>query len=54
MNHEKWSEQFKCVRVLHSTEVQDSTSNVEIKRDGSDPWDLGEDIQLIHTPGHTE
>ncbi|PWA67662.1 metallo-beta-lactamase family protein [Artemisia annua] len=53
-DHEKWSKRFKCERVLHSTEVQDSTRNVEIKLDGSGPWDLGEDIQLIHTPGHTE
>ncbi|GJR71130.1 DEAD-box ATP-dependent RNA helicase 56 [Tanacetum coccineum] len=48
------SEPDYTVKLNISLRVQDSTSNVEIKRDGSDPWDLGEDIQLIHTPGHTE
>ncbi|GJT69250.1 metallo-beta-lactamase family protein [Tanacetum coccineum] len=45
-DHEKWSERFKC--------INNRPGNVEIKLDGSGPWDLGEDIQLIHTPGHTE
>ncbi|KAG6654753.1 hypothetical protein CIPAW_05G167600 [Carya illinoinensis] len=53
-DHERWSKRLKCDRILHSLEVDDSTANVEIKLEGSGPWSLFEDIQLIHTPGHTE
>ncbi|XP_071737175.1 uncharacterized protein [Rutidosis leptorrhynchoides] len=53
-DHKKWSERLRCERVLHSTEVNVLTNDVEIKLKGSGPWSLGDDIQLIHTPGHTE
>jgi len=42
---------LKCF-FYHQVNV--STSNVEIKLDGCGPWNLSDDIQLIHTPGHTE
>ncbi|KAL8252773.1 hypothetical protein R6Q59_036466 [Mikania micrantha] len=53
-DHEKWSKRLNCERVIHSTEVNVSTSNVEIMLNGCGPWSLSDDIQLIHTPGHTE
>ncbi|KAJ0800110.1 putative metallo-beta-lactamase, ribonuclease Z/Hydroxyacylglutathione hydrolase [Helianthus annuus] len=53
-DHEKWSKRLNCERVLHSTEVNVSTSNVEMKLNGCGPWSLSDDVQLIHTPGHTE
>ncbi|KAL4564140.1 hypothetical protein LXL04_028192 [Taraxacum kok-saghyz] len=53
-DHKKWSDRFGCKRILHSTEVQDITEDVEMKLDGCGPWSLNDDIQLIHTPGHTE
>ncbi|KVH87970.1 uncharacterized protein LOC112502763 [Cynara cardunculus var. scolymus] len=53
-DHQKWSERLNCERILHSTEVDVSTINVETKLTGCGPWSLSDDIQLIHTPGHTE
>ncbi|CAH8384582.1 unnamed protein product [Eruca vesicaria subsp. sativa] len=53
-DHKKWADRFKCTRILHSEEVQPSTSDVELKLKGSGPWKLYEDVELIHTPGHTE
>ncbi|GAB2215250.1 hypothetical protein Droror1_Dr00019631 [Drosera rotundifolia] len=51
---EKWSKRLNCERNLHSTEVQESTVGVERKLEGTGPWNLYPDIELIHTPGHTE
>ncbi|GAB2215254.1 hypothetical protein Droror1_Dr00019635 [Drosera rotundifolia] len=53
-DHEKWSKRLNCERILHSTEVQESTFGVERKLEGTGPWSLWPDIDLIHTPGHTE
>ncbi|KAL9265699.1 hypothetical protein AKJ16_DCAP06807 [Drosera capensis] len=53
-DHEKWSKRLNCERILHSTEVQESTVGVERKLEGTGPWSLCPDIELIHTPGHTE
>ncbi|GAB2275224.1 hypothetical protein Dimus_009985 [Dionaea muscipula] len=53
-DHEKWSNRFNCERILHSTEVQASTAGVERKLEGTGPWSLYPDIELVHTPGHTE
>ncbi|XP_038701747.1 uncharacterized protein LOC119998476 isoform X2 [Tripterygium wilfordii] len=53
-DHYKWSKRLSCDRILHSQEVQLSTADVEIKLEGIGPWNLSQDIQLIHTPGHTE
>jgi len=27
---------------------------VELKLEGSGPWSIYEDVELIHTPGHSE
>nr|TKR74444.1 hypothetical protein D5086_0000294770 [Populus alba] len=53
-DHRKWSERLSCDRILHSGDVDNSTADVETKLQGSGPWNLGRDVQLIHTPGHTE
>ncbi|KAJ4953106.1 hypothetical protein NE237_029938 [Protea cynaroides] len=53
-DHEKWSKRLKCTRILHEKDVEVSTADVEIKLGGSGPWSLGNDFELIHTPGHTE
>ncbi|KAI3918722.1 hypothetical protein MKX01_042042 [Papaver californicum] len=51
--HDKWSKRLGCDRVLHSQDIEDHTADVEIKLEGSGPWKLGNDFELIHTPGHT-
>ncbi|KAK3408637.1 hypothetical protein EUGRSUZ_J00842 [Eucalyptus grandis] len=53
-DHKKWREQLGCDRILHSEDLEDSTAEIEIKLEGRGPWNLGQDIELIHTPGHTE
>ncbi|XP_042057348.1 uncharacterized protein LOC121801937 isoform X1 [Salvia splendens] len=53
-DHDKWSKELGCSRIIHSEEVCDSTADVEIKLEGNGPWTLGSDITLIHTPGHTK
>ncbi|TYH89998.1 hypothetical protein ES332_A13G021000v1 [Gossypium tomentosum] len=53
-DHGKWSKRFCCDRILHSGDVEACTADVETKLDGNGPWRLGQDIMLIHTPGHTE
>ncbi|XP_022765099.1 uncharacterized protein LOC111310176 [Durio zibethinus] len=53
-DHKKWSTRFSCDRILHSEDVEVCTDDVETKLEGSGPWSLGEDIMLVHTPGHTE
>ncbi|XP_031112371.1 uncharacterized protein LOC116016308 [Ipomoea triloba] len=52
-DHEKWSSQLGCERIIHSDEVNTSTAGVEIKLEGTGPWSLGDDFALVHTPGHT-
>jgi hypothetical protein len=37
-----------------SCQVDNSTADVETKLQGSGSWKPGMDVQLIHTPGHTE
>ncbi|XP_019259813.1 PREDICTED: uncharacterized protein LOC109237874 [Nicotiana attenuata] len=53
-DHERWSNHLGCERILHSLEVDHSTTAIEIKLEGSGPWSLGDDIALVHTPGHTK
>nr|GMD69962.1 putative metallo-beta-lactamase family protein [Ipomoea batatas] len=52
-DHEKWSSQLGCERIIHSDEVNTSTAGVEIKLEGTGPWSLGDDFALVRTPGHT-
>ncbi|WMV13799.1 hypothetical protein MTR67_007184 [Solanum verrucosum] len=40
--------------TISNKQVDHSTAAVEIKLEGSGPWNLGDDVTLVHTPGHTE
>ncbi|KAE9455543.1 hypothetical protein C3L33_12555, partial [Rhododendron williamsianum] len=42
-DHEKWSKRFRFFYA-----------DVEIKLEGNGPWNLGRDIELVYTPGHSE
>lgn len=53
-DHMKWSKRLSCDRIIHSEEVDASTADVERKLHGSGPWNLADDLELIHTPGHTK
>ncbi|XP_026401427.1 uncharacterized protein LOC113297217 isoform X1 [Papaver somniferum] len=53
-DHKKWSKRLGCHRVLHSQDVEDHTADVETKLEGGGPWNLGNDFELIHTPGHSK
>ncbi|GJM87440.1 hypothetical protein PR202_ga03394 [Eleusine coracana subsp. coracana] len=35
-------------------QVEEATADVEWKLNGSGPWNIGTDFELIYTPGHTE
>ena len=53
-DHNSWRARFNCVRILHIEEVNYNTEDVEMKLEGSGPWNLGTDVDFIFTPGHTE
>ncbi|KAJ7564911.1 hypothetical protein O6H91_02G039200 [Diphasiastrum complanatum] len=53
-DHARWQKRFHCDRILHKEEVQPDTADVEIKLEGGGLWNIGLDIDLIFTPGHTE
>ncbi|KAL5718253.1 hypothetical protein ACHQM5_011178 [Ranunculus cassubicifolius] len=53
-DHDKWSKRLNCDRIIHSKEVDAYTANAEMKLEGSGPWSIGSDIEIIHTPGHSE
>lgn len=57
--HDKWHEALGTERIIHNTETNSSqgTDAVEVQLEGEGPWQLpdgSEDIELIHTPGHTD
>lgn len=52
-DHEKFHARFACERVLHQDDVTRATAAVERQPDGSDPIELGADLVMIPTPGHT-
>lgn len=52
-DHEKFHERFGCERVLHSDDVHGRTTSIERKPSGSEVIDLGQDLLMIPTPGHT-
>ncbi|KAL8148225.1 hypothetical protein AgCh_005544 [Apium graveolens] len=53
-DHMKWSKRLGCDRIIHSEEVDASTAEVECKLEGNGPWKLADDLELIHTLGHTK
>lgn len=52
-DHDKFHERFGCARVLHRDDVRARTAAVELQPRGHDPVDLGDDLVMIPTPGHT-
>lgn len=50
-DHAKFRERFACERVMHFDDARGRT--FERMPRGNDPVDLGEDILMIPTPGHT-
>lgn len=53
-DHQKFSDHFKCERVIHQDEITPDTISVENKKDFLGEIDLFSDLKLIHTPGHTK
>ncbi|MGM7466750.1 MBL fold metallo-hydrolase, partial [Escherichia albertii] len=53
-DHQLWADALNCERIIHSLEVQETTTTVETKLEGEGPWKLYDDVDLIFTPGHTE
>ncbi|CAM6114077.1 unnamed protein product [Calypogeia fissa] len=53
-DHQKWRARFGCERILHKDEVTSGTRDVEWKLEGKGNWNIGSDVELIFTPGHTE
>lgn len=53
-DHDKWVKRLKCERIMHVTDVEYRTTDVERKLHGDGPWNIGSDFELVHTPGHTE
>jgi glyoxylase-like metal-dependent hydrolase (beta-lactamase superfamily II) len=56
--HQRWASHFGASRVIHEREAtaRQGTDASEVKLTGTGPWALpdgGDDIQIIHTPGHT-
>lgn len=52
-DHKKYSQYFKCKRVIHRLEVNHSTKDCEIIIDGEKEIDLLPFLKAIPTPGHT-
>jgi glyoxylase-like metal-dependent hydrolase (beta-lactamase superfamily II)/ferredoxin len=50
-DHAKFRERFGCERVLHADDARGRV--FELMPTGTDPVDLGDDVVMIPTPGHT-
>ncbi len=53
-DHQLFHDRFGCDRILHETEIQPHTQNVEIKLTITEPWQLADDLLIIPVPGHTK
>ncbi|GAB4814810.1 hypothetical protein N2152v2_001856 [Parachlorella kessleri] len=55
-DHAKWAAHFGATRIIHRLEVnrKQGTDKAEWQLEGEGPWEqLGPDVLLIFTPGHT-
>jgi glyoxylase-like metal-dependent hydrolase (beta-lactamase superfamily II)/ferredoxin len=50
-DHQKFHDRFGCTRLLHAADARDRT--FEEMPDGDEPIDLGDELLMIPTPGHT-
>lgn len=53
-DHAKFAERFRLQRVLHRDDVRTHTAAVELQPAGGDAIDLGDELVMIPTPGHTK
>ncbi|HYR28188.1 MAG TPA: MBL fold metallo-hydrolase [Thermoanaerobaculia bacterium] len=51
-DHAKFREHFGCERVMHRDDARGRS--FELMPEGADPVDLGDEILMIPTPGHTK
>lgn len=52
-DHERWARRFGAERVLHERDVTAATAGVERRLHGDAPVELGPDLLVVPTPGHT-
>ncbi|KAF3787738.1 hypothetical protein EJ110_NYTH07613 [Nymphaea thermarum] len=45
-DHKKWSRRLKCDRILHASDMELSTADVEMQLYGDGPWCIGPDFDL--------
>ena len=53
-DHEKFHQHFHCDRLLHQDDITANTQQVEIQLQGTEPYQLAEDLLIIPVPGHTK
>lgn len=53
-DHQKFQQHFKCDRILHIDDIQESTKEVEIKLSGREVIELTPDLKIIPVPGHSK
>ena len=52
-DHERFRRAFCAERILHASEARGPLASVERKLEGSGPWALAPDLEILATPGHT-
>lgn len=50
-DHEKWSSEFNCRRIMHEDDL--ATDDIEMIINGVDEFSLADDLKIIPVPGHT-
>lgn len=53
-DHQKFAQDFGCLRILHESEISSSTRDVEIQLSGEEPFNLTPQLLIITVPGHTK
>ncbi len=53
-DHQKFAQDFGCLRILHESEISSSTRDVEIQLSGEEPFNLTSELLIITVPGHTK
>ena len=53
-DHQKYTEHFRCSRILHIDDLTAGTREVEIQLTGSEIYQLATDLLIIPVPGHTK
>ena len=53
-DHAKFNEHFGCERIIHKDDLTSDTKESEKILEGEGPWDLGDSLKIIATPGHTK